>query len=128
MITITGMDDFPTNIAVFPFLLADGRMAIAATHERTPGTMETAYSAAYLVDSAGHAQLVGTSERAGKDIAPAILIFGTTLRLIVSEALPGGGGATARVDYYDFPIPVGLAPVATAIDHVLRAALAALPK
>jgi hypothetical protein len=36
MITLTGLDDFPTALAVLA--LADGRTALACVHMPTPGT------------------------------------------------------------------------------------------
>lgn len=114
MQTITGLDDFPTALAVLP--LADGRSALACTHATTPGTSEVAYSAAYLVTPGGAATRVVQSEPAGKDIACAIEIQGTTLWLYVTEATPGGGGATARADRYSAEIGVGQAGGAAGFD------------
>ena len=109
MITITGLDDFPTAIAALPLLLDDGRMAIAVTHGATPGTNEIAYSAAYLVNiTTGAAQRVGASEPYGKDIAASLVIHGSILYLVVSEAIPGGGGASSQVNIYPINIGVGL--------------------
>lgn len=127
MITITGLDDFPTQLAVRP--LADGRTALACTHMPTPGTSEVAYSAAYLV-SGGVAVKVGQSEPYGKDIACALLVRNLVLELYVTEPPPGGSGAASRVDRYDFYIGVNEAGGAsgTSVDQALRNALAALPK
>ena len=121
MLTITGLDDFPSQLAVLP--LADGRTALAATHLPTPGTGEIAVTKVYLVGPNGAATLLGASEPLGKDVACALEIVGTTLRLYVAEAAPGGGGFTAQVHRYDFAISVGGAG-ASAVDSVARADIA----
>lgn len=123
MITITGLDDFPTALSILP--LADGRRALACVHFPTPGTNEIAYSKAYLVDAGWHATAVGQSEPYGKDIGCALLIEGTTLYLIVTEPPPGGGGAASKVDVYAFPIGVGVAG-AGSVDLTARAQIATL--
>lgn len=124
MVTITGLDDFPSAVAALE--LADGRTALACVHLPTPGTSEIAIAKAYLVDSAGRATLVGASEPLGKDVACALTIVGTTLRLWVTEAAPGQGGATSRCDRYEWNVGVGAAgSVGSAADTKLRAALKA---
>ena len=129
MITITGLDDFPTAIDALPIPLADGRDAIAVTHFPTAGTSEIAYSAAYLVTPAGVASKVGQSEPYGKDIACALSIRGTVLTLWVTEPPPGGSGAASKVDRYDIQIGVGLALGGSGgVDQALRNWLAAGPK
>lgn len=107
MLTITGLDDFPTALSQ-PIALADGRDAIACVHQRTPETDEIAYSAAYLVTQAGTAEKVGESEPYGKDIAVAIQVKGRTLIMWVTEPPPAGGGADAQLHRYEFAIDVGV--------------------
>lgn len=126
MITLTGLDDFPT--AGDAIELADGRTALCCTHLPTPGTSEIAYSALYLVNAAGSAVKVGQSEPYGKDIACWLTIVGTIARLWVTEPPPYGSGAASKVDRYDFPIGVGAAGGGGGIDQALRNALALLPK
>lgn len=127
MITLIGLDDFPTAIDVLATPLADGRTAIACTHFPTPGTSEIAYSAVYLVASNGVATKVGRSEPFGKDVACALSINGTTLRLWVTEPPPGGSGAQTQVHFYDFPIGVGLpSGGGTTIDATARQQIAQL--
>jgi hypothetical protein len=121
MITLTGLDDFPTALAVLA--LADGRTALACVHMPTPGTSEVAYSAVYLVDGTGRAVKIGQSEPYGKDIGCALEVVGKTLRLYVTEPPPGGSGAASRIDRYDVAIPVGAASASSAADVTLRAAL-----
>lgn len=106
MIITTGLDDFPTALST-PILLADGRTVIAAIHATTPGTSEIAYSAAYIVSTANVASKVLTSERLGKDIACSLDLVGTTLRLWVTEAVPGGSGSTANLHRYEMGIGIG---------------------
>jgi len=131
MITITGLDDFPT--AGDAVELADGRTALALTHFPTPGTSEIAYSAAYVVTmtsaTTANAVKIGQSEPFGKDIACWLTMKGTVLRLWATEPPPGGGGAQARLDLYEWNIGVGAAGGGgSGIDQQLRNALAALPK
>lgn len=112
MVTITGLDDFPAALSVFPLPLADGRTALACVHMPTPGTAEVAYSAAYVVDSLGRAAKIGESERYGKDIACAVKIvntgYGAIFELYVTEPPPFGGGAASALHRYDFAIAVGV--------------------
>lgn len=106
MITITGLDDFPAQLQVFPFPLTDGRSILACVHQTTPGTDEVAYSAVYLVDSPGRAVKLGQSEPFGKDIDCSLLVRALTLELWVTEPPPGGGGADSAVHVYSFTLPV----------------------
>lgn len=127
MITITGIDDFPT--AGDAVELADGRTALCLTHFPTPGTSEVAYSAAYVVTGSQAVKVI-QSEPFGKDIASWITMKGNILRLWATEPPPGGGGAAARLDVYEVNIGVGAAGGAgsAGIDQALRNWLAAGPK
>lgn len=125
MITITGMDDFPTALST-PILLADGRTALACVHATTPGTSEIAYSAAYIISAANVATKVLTSERLGKDISCALDLVGTTLRLWVTEATPGGSGATALPHRYELDIAIGASGTKWSVVALCRALIAAL--
>lgn len=131
MITITGLDDFPT--AGDAVELADGRTALALTHFPTPGSSEIAYSAAYVVTftspTTATAAKVIQSEPFGKDIASWVTMRGTKLRLWATEPPPGGGGAASRLDIYEVDIGVGaVGGSGSGVDQVLRNALALLPK
>ena len=127
MITVTGLDDFATSLAVLSCGDAGGHTALAVVHGGTSGTAEIAHATAYLVDAAGQATYIGTSEPGGKDMGVALEREGTTLRMWVAEALPGGGGATGRVDRYDFPNSIPAAMVVSGVqDNVVRSCLRAL--
>lgn len=128
MPTITGLDDFPTDIATLPMPLADGRSAIACVHQPTPGSGETAYSAAYLLNSLNQAAKVGQSEPFGKDIGCSLELRGTVLRLYVTEPPPGGGGAASLPNFYDIQIGVGYpaAPGGGVVDGLVRSCLRAV--
>lgn len=61
------------------------------------------YAATYLVNIDGTFAFIGRSETLGKDdSAQAVALRNGTVRLFVSEADPGQGGATSKVHYYDF--------------------------
>lgn len=115
MITITGMDDFPTALCSLPFPLLDGRSVIACVHQPTPGTNETAYAACYYVAKDGKATLIGKSDQ-GKAIAVALEINGTKLTMRVTEPPAGGGGAAAQIDCYDYTLSAAIA----APDYTVR--------
>lgn len=122
MITITGLDDFPTALSGAP--LADGWTALGVVHMPTPGTSEIAYTAAYLVDSAGRATKLGQSEPYGKDIAVSVVIRGLVFELWVTEPPPYGSGAASQMHRYDFPIGLGTPAGTGTVDSVARAQLA----
>jgi len=126
VITITGIEDFATSIAVLPCGDIGGHSVLGVVHGGTPGTAEIAHASAYLVDAAGQATLIGTSETYGKDMGVTLDILGTTLRMWVAEATPGGGGATGRVDRYDYPnsVPANIAGGTT--DNLVRTVLRAV--
>jgi hypothetical protein len=132
LITVTGLDDFPT--AGDAIELADGRAALVCTHLPTPGTSEIAYSAAYVVTqtspTTASAAKVGQSEPLGKDIACWITMRGTKLRMWVTEPPPGGSGSASHLDIYEVDVGVGAVGggASNGLDQALRTYLAGAPK
>jgi len=128
MMTISGLEDFAVMVRAIPCNDAAGHWALAVVHGATPYTPEIAHTTAYLADANWTATPIpfGVSEPYGKDIDVDIAIVGTTLYMFVTEATPGGGGATSRVDVYPFPNAVPAAMVASStIDIVARNMVAA---
>lgn len=131
MMTITGLEDFAVMVRALPCNDAAGHWALAVVHGATPNSPEIAHTAAYLADANWNATPIpfGVSEPYGKDIDVDIAIVGTTLYMFVTEATPGGGGATSRVDVYPFPnaVPPAVVTSGGTKDVALRTYLRATP-
>ncbi len=107
--SVTLPDDFATSLAAVP--VGDGEHFVQAVlHMPTTGTSEIAHVVAYLVSyKTWKATEIGRSEPLGKDVAGAVLLIPSstpakqTLLLLVTEAVPGGPGASAHENAYVFP-------------------------
>lgn len=102
MLTLPLPDDFPTQPALLAVSGVAGRWLLTVLHQASTAA-ETAYAACYLVDAAwASATLIGRSDLFGKDVGACAGIQGSTVFLIVTEATPGGPGASSEVHVYTF--------------------------